>query len=235
MGMAQLVVTAVLVEGRSKSEVAREYGVSRRWVITLVQRFLAEGETGWRRARDAHTAARGAPPTRSRTRSSSSTRVWTETATTPVRPRSPPTWLTATGTPPGLDDLADPRRPRFVTRQPTSVHARAGSASPPNNPTSAGSSDITHWTLANGVEVEILNLIDDHSRLNLRCDVRPTFTATAVEVNRPLTAPACPEGYGLSAKAPGGACVHADHRHATWRRGFRPRIEAPETTAAPPA
>ena len=39
MGMAQLVVTAVLVEGRSKSEVARTYGVSRRWVVTLVQRF----------------------------------------------------------------------------------------------------------------------------------------------------------------------------------------------------
>jgi DNA-binding CsgD family transcriptional regulator len=32
MGMAQLVVTAVLVEGRSKSEVARTYGVSRRSV-----------------------------------------------------------------------------------------------------------------------------------------------------------------------------------------------------------
>jgi transposase len=46
MGMAQLVVTAVLVEGRSKSEVARDYGVSRRWVITLVQRYLAEGEAG---------------------------------------------------------------------------------------------------------------------------------------------------------------------------------------------
>ncbi|MGI8536314.1 MAG: helix-turn-helix domain-containing protein [Mycobacteriales bacterium] len=44
--MPQLVVTAVLVEGRSKSEVAREYGVSRRWVITLVQRYLAEGEAG---------------------------------------------------------------------------------------------------------------------------------------------------------------------------------------------
>ena len=46
MGMAQLVVTAVLVEGRPKSEVARTYGVSRRWVIKLVQRFLAEGEPG---------------------------------------------------------------------------------------------------------------------------------------------------------------------------------------------
>src|ERR671921_499092 len=46
MGMAQLVVTAVLVEGRSKSEVAREYGISRRSVITLVQRFLADGKAG---------------------------------------------------------------------------------------------------------------------------------------------------------------------------------------------
>src|SRR6266545_8249666 len=48
MGMPQLVVTAVLVEGHSKSEVARQYGVSRRWVITLVQRYLAEGEAGLR-------------------------------------------------------------------------------------------------------------------------------------------------------------------------------------------
>ncbi len=46
MGMPHLVVTAVLVGGRSKSEVAREYGVSRRWVITLVQRYLAEGQAG---------------------------------------------------------------------------------------------------------------------------------------------------------------------------------------------
>jgi transposase len=46
MGMPQLIVTAVLVEGRSKSEVARQYGVSRRWVITLVQRYLAEGDAG---------------------------------------------------------------------------------------------------------------------------------------------------------------------------------------------
>jgi transposase len=48
MGMAQLVVTAVLAEGRNKSEVARDYGVSRRWVVTLVQRYMAEGEAGLR-------------------------------------------------------------------------------------------------------------------------------------------------------------------------------------------
>ncbi len=50
--MPQLVVTAVLVEGPSKSEVARDYGVSRRWVITLVRRCLAEGDAGlWPRSR----------------------------------------------------------------------------------------------------------------------------------------------------------------------------------------
>ena len=46
MGMAELVVTAVVFEGRSKSEVARDYNLSRRWVITLVQRYLAEGDGG---------------------------------------------------------------------------------------------------------------------------------------------------------------------------------------------
>ena len=44
--MPQMVVTAVLVEGRTKIEVARDYGVSRRWVITLVQRYLADGDAG---------------------------------------------------------------------------------------------------------------------------------------------------------------------------------------------
>ena len=46
VSMARLVVTAVVGEGRSKSEVARDYGVSRRWVQILVQRFVAEGEAG---------------------------------------------------------------------------------------------------------------------------------------------------------------------------------------------
>ncbi len=46
MGMPKLVVTAVLVEDRNKAEVAGDYGVSCRWGITLVQRYLAEGEAG---------------------------------------------------------------------------------------------------------------------------------------------------------------------------------------------
>jgi transposase len=43
MSKAQLVITAVVLEGRSKSEVAREYDVSRTWVQQLCARYEAEG------------------------------------------------------------------------------------------------------------------------------------------------------------------------------------------------
>ena len=43
MPMAQLIITAVTVEGRTKSEVARDYRVSRYWVQQLVQRYQREG------------------------------------------------------------------------------------------------------------------------------------------------------------------------------------------------
>jgi transposase len=80
MGMPELVVTAVLVEGRSKSEVARDYGVSRRWVITLVQRFLAEGNGG--------LAPRSRRPLRSPTRTSDALEDETSAsaAVTPAHP-----------------------------------------------------------------------------------------------------------------------------------------------------
>jgi transposase len=39
MSKAQLVIAAVMLEGRSKSEVARDYDVSRFWVQQLVKRY----------------------------------------------------------------------------------------------------------------------------------------------------------------------------------------------------
>ena len=43
MPMAQLIITAVTVEGRTKGEVARGYGVSRYRVPQLMQRYQREG------------------------------------------------------------------------------------------------------------------------------------------------------------------------------------------------
>src|SRR5215216_3653653 len=57
MSMARLVITAVTIEGRSKSEVARDYGVSRVWVQKLLHRFDAEGEAAFEpRSRRPHTS-----------------------------------------------------------------------------------------------------------------------------------------------------------------------------------
>ena len=46
MSRGRLVVTAVRLEGRTKSEVARDYGVSRQWVHELVKRCQADADAG---------------------------------------------------------------------------------------------------------------------------------------------------------------------------------------------
>ena len=47
MSKARLVITAVTVEKRPVSEVARTYGVARSWVYALLARYEAEGETAF--------------------------------------------------------------------------------------------------------------------------------------------------------------------------------------------
>lgn len=47
MSTAQLVITAVVLEGRSKSDVARDYDVSRQWVQQLCKRYDTEGDAAF--------------------------------------------------------------------------------------------------------------------------------------------------------------------------------------------
>ena len=51
MSKARLVITAVTIEKRPVSEVARSYGVARSWIYALLARYRAEGEAafgpGW--------------------------------------------------------------------------------------------------------------------------------------------------------------------------------------------
>ena len=47
MSKAQLVITAVTVEKRPVSEVARAYGVARSWICTLLERYRTEGEAAF--------------------------------------------------------------------------------------------------------------------------------------------------------------------------------------------
>src|ERR1700757_2273658 len=47
MSKARLVVTAVIVEKRPVSEVAKSYGVARSWIYTLLDRYRAEGDAAF--------------------------------------------------------------------------------------------------------------------------------------------------------------------------------------------
>jgi transposase InsO family protein len=182
MGMAQLVVTAVLVEGRSKAEVARQYGVSRRWVITLVQRYLAEGEPGL------------VPRSRRPRSSPHRTPVAVEDEVIAIRKE-----LDRDGHEAGAATIAFHLERRhgqalavstiwrilsargFVTPQP---HKRPKSSYlrfAAEQPNERWQLDITHWTLADGTSVEILNVIDDHSRLCLDSHAQRTFKGPDVD------------------------------------------------------
>src|SRR3954452_7421560 len=136
MGMPQLVVTAVLVEARSKSEVARDYGVSRRWVITLVQRYLAAGAPACSPARVGRGGARPGPPTSSRTRSSQSAGYRPARTRKPAPPPSPPICSAGTAPAPRSPPSGGSSPPGASSpRSRTSGPRAATSASRPPNPT----------------------------------------------------------------------------------------------------
>ena len=54
---ARLVITAVLIEGRSQSQVARDYGVSQSWISRLIARYTLDGDAAFEpRSRRPHTS-----------------------------------------------------------------------------------------------------------------------------------------------------------------------------------
>ena len=62
MSKARLVITAVSVEKRPVSEVARAYGVARSWIYALLARYQAEGEAAFEpRSRRPKSSPRALP------------------------------------------------------------------------------------------------------------------------------------------------------------------------------
>lgn len=80
MSKARLVITAVVTEGRSQAEVARDYGLSKSWVSKLVARYREEGEAAFEpRSRRPTTHRARSPTTPSRS-------SWTYGPSSPPRP-----------------------------------------------------------------------------------------------------------------------------------------------------
>lgn len=181
MSMARLVVAAVLIEGRSKSAVAREYGVSRRWVITLVQRAVADSEGGLE--------------PRSRRPKTSPNQISAAVENEIVRLRKE---LLEAGHDAGPHTIAfHLERLHGTSPSPSTIWrvlTRGGFIVPEphkrpkssyvrfeaDQPNERWQLDITHWQLADDTDVEVLNIIDDHSRLAVASDARSIFKAPDV-------------------------------------------------------
>jgi transposase InsO family protein len=182
MSMAQVVITAVVVEKRSPGEVARACGVSRQWVHRLLARYRLEGEAAF--------------DPRSRRPRTNPRRVVTATVEESIVALRKE--LTDAGHDAGAETIAwhlthrglacpsvatiwrTLSRRGFVTPQPHKRPRSSWKRFEADLPNECWQADITHWPLADGTDVEILDVIDDHSRLLVGSTARPVFKATDV-------------------------------------------------------
>ena len=165
MSKARLVITAVIVEGRSQSEVAREYGVSQGWISRLVKRYRLEGEAAFE--------------PRSRRPNTSPTRLAQPTIDLILELREN---LAGKGLDHGPQTIAwHLTHHHGLTVSVNSIHRHLHAAGlivaqPQKRPKSSyirfaaeqpnerWQADFTHWWLAEGTHVEILDWLDDHAR-----------------------------------------------------------------------
>ena len=165
MSKVRLVVTAVVVEGRTHAEVAAQYGLSRSWVTKLVARWRAEGESAFE--------------SRSRRPRTSPGAVPAEVTELIVGLRAD---LSAQGLDAGPHTISWHLQQRQgIAVSPSTVWRRLAAASlvdanPKKRPKSSyvrfaadlpnemWQSDFTHWRLATGADTEIITWLDDHSR-----------------------------------------------------------------------
>ena len=181
MGLEHYVVEAVALEGRRPAEVARAHGISRSWIYELLKRFREGGyEALEPRSRRPHSCLHQVRP---------------EVQDAILRLRQE---LTAAGHDAGARTIAHHLTP-LVERVPSlatiwRVLSRQGLVAPqprkrPKSsfhrfeaalPNQLWQVDITYWQLAGGRHAEILNLVDDHSRLLLASDAFATVKAADV-------------------------------------------------------
>lgn len=181
MSKARLVITAVVVEKRRVSEVARSYGVSRSWIYELVARYRAEGEAAFEpRSRRPHTRPAATP---------------TATVELIVALRRQ---LSAAGLDAGADTIGwhlvhhhqltvsratiyrIVRRHELIAAEPAKKPRSSYIRFQAEQPNETWQADFTHHRLATGSNVEILTWLDDHSRYALSVTCHQPVTGPAV-------------------------------------------------------
>jgi transposase InsO family protein len=170
--------------GPLQKQVARTHGVSRRWVITLVQRFLSEGEAGLvpRSRRPRSSPGRTAQAVEDeiialrKDLDRGGHEAGAATIAAHLQQRHGPDAVPAVST---IWRILSARG--FVTPQPHKRPKSSWQRFVAEAPNERWQLDITHYRLADATDVEVLNILDDHSRLCLTSHARRIFTAGDVD------------------------------------------------------
>ena len=181
MSKARVIVLSVVHQHLTKAETARKFGVSWQWVHTLVTRYEAGGLDALEpRSRRPATSSRATSPSiRDRVIELRHELVADGLDAGPVTIA----WhLEREGsTAPAISTI---RRiitaALLVTSEPRKRPRTSYTRFAADQPNETWQSDFTHWRLANGTDVEILNWLDDHSRYLLSCTAHTPVTGDHV-------------------------------------------------------
>lgn len=178
MDRARYAVDAVVIEGRSLRAVSSSIGMSKSWVAKQVARFHAGGY-------EALVALSTAPHRRP-----TQTPVELENEIVEMRKHLDEEGLDAGpltiqyhlrrrhGTAPGRSTIHRVLTRRgFVTPQPQKRPRTSWLRFEAHLPNETWQGDMTHWELKDGTGVEILNFVDDYSRMVIAALVLPVTTA----------------------------------------------------------
>jgi hypothetical protein len=161
----------------------RDYDLSRQWVRQLVTRYKTDGAVAFQpRLERPHTNARAISAALEdkivRLRKSLEKAGYDAGATTIAEHLARDPDVTKV---PALSTIWRIRARRgFVLPQPHKRPRSAWKRFTAAQPNDLWQANVTHWHLADGTEAEILNLLDDHSRLALASLARPAMTGPDV-------------------------------------------------------
>jgi transposase InsO family protein len=181
-GMARYLVDAVVLEGRSPRELAAAHGISKTWIYELIKRYRAGGYDALQpRSRRPRSCTHETPVEMVQVIVALRHQLAADghdagPATIAYHLAAKP----IDGVPSRATIWRILKREGLIVPQPQKRPRCSLIRFQADLPNETWQTDITHWQLAGGEHAEILNFIDDHSRLFLASEAYPTIKAQDV-------------------------------------------------------
>ena len=216
MDLAGYVVNAVVVEGKSVAEVAAAHGVSRSWLYELLARYREHGEAGLkpvsRRPRSSPTRVSAAMEEEIVALRKALADDGLDAGAATIQYHLSCRHRRRKASVPSVATIWRVLSRRgFVVPQPHKRPRSSWRRFAAELPNECWQADTTHWVLADGTEVEILNILDDHSRLLVASQA--FVTTKAADVVETFHAAVGAHGLPASMLTDNGAIFTAEARH----------------------